>query len=54
VARVLGDPALRRTLVERGRARTAAYTWSAVVARLRAVYAELLPTTHNPQPANRL
>ena len=54
VARVLGDPALRRTLVERGRARTAAYTWSAVVAKLRAVYAELLPTTHNPQPANRL
>ncbi len=53
VARVLSEPALRRTLVERGRARTAAYTWGAVVAKLRGVYAELLPTTHNPQPTNR-
>ena len=41
VARVLTDSALRRTLVERGRERTRAYTWSAVVARIRAVYAEL-------------
>jgi len=53
VARVLSDDTLRRALVALGRARTRAYTWSAVVASIRSVYAELLPTTHNLQPANR-
>ena len=43
LARVLEDAALRRTLVEAGRRRTDAYTWRAVVARLRAVYSELAP-----------
>ena len=53
VARVLGDDGLRRSLVERGRSRVLAYTWDAVAARIRAVYAELLPATHNLQPTNR-
>ncbi len=52
LARVLGDGALRAQLIERGRQRTAAYSWSAVAAKIRAVYAELLPTTHNLPPTN--
>lgn len=43
VARVLGDEGLRRSLVERGRARVLSCTWEAVAAKVRAVYAELLP-----------
>jgi len=53
LARVLGDEDLRRTLVERGRARTRAYTWDAVAAKIRSVYAELLPTTYHLPPTNR-
>ena len=43
LARVLEDGALRDRLVGAGRRRTDAYTWRAVAARLRAVYAELAP-----------
>ena len=53
LARVLGDDTLRRSLVERGQARTRAYTWSAVADKIRAVYAELLtlhPTPSHPTP----
>ncbi len=48
LARVLTDFGLRGTLVERGRKRTHAYTWSAVAARIRSVYAELLPLAPSP------
>ncbi len=44
IARVLSDAALRRTLVERGLARARTRTWAHLVADLRAVYAELLPS----------
>ena len=44
LGRVLSDGALRRTLTDRGLARTRAYTWSAVVAKMRAVYSELVPS----------
>lgn len=43
IARVLSDAALRRSLVERGVARSRSRTWDSVVAETRAVYAELLP-----------
>jgi glycosyltransferase involved in cell wall biosynthesis len=51
LARVLSDAELRRTLVERGRERTRAYTWSAVVASIRSVYAELTPYPLHPTPS---
>jgi glycosyltransferase involved in cell wall biosynthesis len=43
LGRVLSDEGLRRTLIERGRERTRAYTWSTVVASIRSVYSELIP-----------
>ena len=47
VARVLGDDALRTSLVCRGRERVKAFSWQRSVARVREVYAELVgPVAH--------
>ncbi len=42
VARVLGDEALKTSLVCRGRERVKAFSWQRSVARVREVYAELV------------
>ncbi len=39
IARVLGDPALRATLIERGHARVAEFSWDRAAARTHAAYA---------------
>ena len=40
LGRVLTDPGLAATLIERGRARIAAYSWADTAARTLAVYRE--------------
>jgi phosphatidyl-myo-inositol alpha-mannosyltransferase len=44
-ARMLDDPALREQLVSNGRVRAAGYDWTAVAARMRAVYGEALASS---------
>jgi glycosyltransferase involved in cell wall biosynthesis len=44
MARVLGDDALRASLVCRGHERVKAFSWKRSVARIREVYAELVGT----------